>query len=155
MSDYARDLRRFNEMYGMPAPLKPAMLDAARIRGFIKTIRDEVTEGEEILSMMTYLEVYGPQLSPVERQERENAIMVAMADWLGDLQVYAGSEMVRWGLPVDAVLNIIMQSNFSKMGADGKPVFDEHGKLLKGPNYWKPEPKLAEMLHVVRLPTSI
>ena len=44
------------------------------------------------------------------------------------------------------LLAIIRQSNFSKLGADGKPIYDERGKVQKGPGYWKPEPKISEML---------
>lgn len=54
--------------------------------------------------------------------------------------------MAKFGIPLDETLEIIMQSNFSKMGADGKPIYDERGKLQKGPNYWKPEPRIAAML---------
>ena len=44
------------------------------------------------------------------------------------------------------VLNIIMDSNESKLGADGLPIYNADGKVLKGPNYWKPEPALRKML---------
>ena len=47
---------------------------------------------------------------------------------------------------LEAVLQIIMDSNASKLGADGKPIYDANGKFLKGPNYWKPEPKIRELL---------
>src|SRR6476620_5595229 len=40
----------------------------------------------------------------------------------------------------------IMDSNESKLGADGNPIYDANGKFLKGPNYWKPEPKIQELL---------
>jgi hypothetical protein len=42
-------------------------------------------------------------------------------------------------------MNIIMASNFSKLGADGKPILAD-GKVQKGPFYWKPEPRLKQML---------
>jgi hypothetical protein len=38
-----------------------------------------------------------------------------------------------------------MQSNFSKLGADGKAIISE-GKVQKGPGYWKPEPQIKELL---------
>jgi predicted HAD superfamily Cof-like phosphohydrolase len=75
-----------------------------------------------------------------------------LADLLGDIQVYAASEMAKFGLPLDQVLAIIMQSNFSKLGADGKPIYDERGKVQKGPDYWKPEPKIKEMLAALQAP---
>ena len=39
-----------------------------------------------------------------------------------------------------------MDSNESKLGADGNPIYDGNGKFLKGPNYWKPEPKIKALL---------
>ena len=49
--------------------------------------------------------------------------------------------------PLEDVLDIIMDSNESKLGADGKPIYDANGKFLKGPNYWKPEPKIRALLN--------
>lgn len=69
-----------------------------------------------------------------------------LADLLGDIQVYCASEMAKFGLPLDDVLETIMRSNFSKLGEDGNPIYDERGKVLKGPNYWKPEPAIKELL---------
>ena len=39
-----------------------------------------------------------------------------------------------------------MDSNESKLGAHGKPIYDANGKFLKGPDYWKPEPGIKELL---------
>lgn len=44
------------------------------------------------------------------------------------------------------VLYIIMESNFSKLDNNGNPIFDEYGKLLKGPNFIPPEPDLEKLL---------
>ena len=60
--------------------------------------------------------------------------------------VYCRSEALKYGLPLEDVLDIIMDSNESKLGADGKPIYDANGKFLKGPNYWKPEPKIKALL---------
>jgi len=65
---------------------------------------------------------------------------------LGDIQVYCASEMAKFGLPLDQILGIIMQSNLSKLGADGQPIYDERGKVQKGPGYWKPEPAILTLL---------
>ena len=70
----------------------------------------------------------------------------AIADVLGDIIVYCRSEALKYGIPLEEVLDIIMDSNESKLGADGKPIYDANGKFLKGPNYWKPEPKIKSML---------
>ena len=50
------------------------------------------------------------------------------------------------GIVLDDVLEIIMESNFSKLGEDGKPIIDERGKILKGPNFQPPEPDLEKYL---------
>jgi predicted HAD superfamily Cof-like phosphohydrolase len=73
-------------------------------------------------------------------------ILVAVADLLGDVIVYCRSEALKYGLPLEAVLDVIMDSNESKLGADGKPIYDANGKFLKGPNYWKPEPRIKALL---------
>lgn len=39
-----------------------------------------------------------------------------------------------------------MDSNESKLGADGNPIYDANGKFLKGPNYWKPELRIKALL---------
>ena len=57
----------------------------------------------------------------------------------------AGYEKVTLILFV-AVLDIIMDSNESKLGADGNPIYDANGKFLKGPHYWQPEPKIKALL---------
>ena len=77
-------------------------------------------------------------------------VLTMLADLLGDIQVYCASEMAKFGLPLDQVLGIIMQSNFSKLGADGLPIYDERGKVMKGPGYWKPEPKIRALLESLK-----
>jgi predicted HAD superfamily Cof-like phosphohydrolase len=42
---------------------------------------------------------------------------------------------------IEEVFNEIQRSNMSKLGEDGKPIFREDGKVLKGPNYFKPNIK--------------
>jgi hypothetical protein len=73
-----------------------------------------------------------------------------IADILGDVQVYAASEMRKYGLDNDRVLQIIMKSNFSKNNPDGTTSYDEEGKVLKGPNYKKPEPEIYEYIRSER-----
>jgi predicted HAD superfamily Cof-like phosphohydrolase len=73
-------------------------------------------------------------------------IAVAIADLLGDIMVYCRSEALKYGLPLEDVLDIIMDSNASKLGTDGKPIYDANGKFLKGPHYWKPEEKIKSLL---------
>ncbi len=94
---------------------------------------DEVHEIDEIVAS-------------AERGAPPLDLAVAIADLLGDVIVYCRSEALKYGIPLEEVLSIIMDSNESKLGADGKPIYDSNGKFLKGPNYWKPEPKIKELL---------
>jgi len=72
--------------------------------------------------------------------------LVEIADLLGDIVVYCRSEALKYGIPLEGVLDIIMDSNESKLGADGLPIYNEDGKFLKGPNYWRPEPMIRALL---------
>jgi len=62
---------------------------------------------------------------------RDIELLVQIADLLGDIMVYCGSEMAKYGLPQGEILGIIMDSNFSKLGEDGKPIYDDRGKVQK------------------------
>lgn len=80
--------------------------------------------------------------------------LTGLADLLCDIQVYCASEMERFGLPNQLILQIIMESNKSKLGADGEPIYDEQGKFMKGPNYWKPEPRIRQLIETLRASAS-
>lgn len=73
-------------------------------------------------------------------------ILTQIADLLADLYVYIHSEAVKYGIPFEDVVRIVMASNRSKLGENGKPIKDERDKFLKGPNYWKPEPAIRKLL---------
>lgn len=64
--------------------------------------------------------------------------MVEQADALGDLDVVVNGAAVEMGLPMDQISVEIFESNMSKLGVDGKPIYREDGKFLKGPNYRAP-----------------
>jgi len=69
--------------------------------------------------------------------------LVEIADALGDeLYILCGT-IVKHGLQdkIEAIFNEIHASNMSKLGADGKPIYREDGKVLKGPNYFRPNIK--------------
>ncbi len=72
--------------------------------------------------------------------------LTAIAYLLADITVYCRSEAVRYGIPLEEVLQIVMDSNDTKLGADGNPIKDEDGKFLKGPNFEPPEPAIRLLL---------
>lgn len=124
-------------MNGVRATDREAIMD--RLAKFKRIILKEVEEVDIIIARL--------DLEPNDiNGAKELEILTDLADWLGDIQVYCASEMVKFGIPVKETLDIIMSSNFSKLGADGEPIYDNDGKVQKGPGYWKPEPQLKAML---------
>ena len=69
--------------------------------------------------------------------------LVEIADALGDMLYILCGTIITHGFQdkITAVFNEIQRSNMSKLGADGKPIYREDGKVLKGPNYFKPNLK--------------
>lgn len=65
--------------------------------------------------------------------------IVGVADALGDIIYIAIGTALEYGIDLAAVWNEIQRANMSKLGADGKPIFREDGKVLKGPNYTPPD----------------
>lgn len=69
--------------------------------------------------------------------------MIEVADALGDMLYILCGTMLEHGMQekIEEVFDEIQSSNMSKLGADGKPVYREDGKVLKGENYFRPDIK--------------
>ena len=72
-----------------------------------------------------------------------NNDMVEVADALGDMLYILCGTIIEHGMQhkIDEIFSEIQNSNMSKLGADGNPIYREDGKVLKGPNYFKPNIK--------------
>jgi len=66
--------------------------------------------------------------------------LVEVADALGDMLYILCGTIIEHGLQhkIEDVFNEIQRSNMSKLGKNGEPIYREDGKVLKGPNYFKP-----------------
>ena len=66
-----------------------------------------------------------------------------VADALGDMMYILCGTILSHGMQhiIEEVFEEIQASNMSKLGADGKPIYREDGKVLKGPGYFKPNIK--------------
>lgn len=66
--------------------------------------------------------------------------LVEVADALGDMLYILCGTILEHGMQhkIEEVFNEIQRSNMSKLGANGKPIYREDGKVMKGPNYFKP-----------------
>jgi len=69
-----------------------------------------------------------------------NDDLVEVADALGDMLYILCGTIIEHGLQhkIEEVFEEIQRSNMSKLGEDGEPIYREDGKVLKGPNYFKP-----------------
>ncbi len=67
--------------------------------------------------------------------------LVEVADALGDMLYILCGTMITHGMQekIEEVFREIQRSNLSKLGADGQPIYREDGKVMKGPNYFKPD----------------
>jgi len=70
-----------------------------------------------------------------------NGDLIEVADALGDQLYILCGTILKHGLQhkIEEVFNEIQRSNMSKLGADGKPIFREDGKIQKGPSYSQPD----------------
>lgn len=64
---------------------------------------------------------------------------VEMADALGDIVYLCYGAAIEMGIDLDAVIREIHRSNMTKLGPDGKPLYRDDGKVLKGPDYEPPQ----------------
>ncbi|MFY7671315.1 hypothetical protein ACOSP6_09560 [Tenacibaculum sp. MEBiC06402] len=73
----------------------------------------------------------------------KNNDLVETADALGDMLYILCGTIIEHGMQykIDEVFNEIQKSNMSKLGEDGKPIYREDGKVMKGPNYFRPNIK--------------
>lgn len=73
----------------------------------------------------------------------QNGDLVEIADALGDMMYILSGTILKHGLQhiIEDVFEEIQRSNMSKLDAQGNPIFREDGKILKGPDYFKPNIK--------------
>lgn len=172
MPNFGDRIRKMNAMYRLAIHHTPTLPSNTpdRLEKFRKTLSKEVTELDDIIELSRdpsseagrehLAAAYGLDHKNPEHAEQiaglcrsqeavKLATMVAVADLLGDVMVYCRSEALKFGIPLESILDMIMDSNESKLGADGKPIYDENKKFQKGPNYWKPEPKMRELIEQI------
>ena len=120
MENALKQLREFHEVYNLNR-VKTPQLPCPKERNLRKNLLEE--EYKEYLS------------------GEENNDIVEIADALADIIYIAVGTAVSYGIPLDKIFNEVHNSNMSKLDKDGKPIYREDGKILKGPNYFKPNIK--------------
>ena len=78
-----------------------------------------------------------------EFEELKNAMeskdLLEVADALTDILYVTYGAGHAFGINLDKCFDEVQNSNMSKLGEDGKPIYNEAGKVMKGPNYFKPD----------------
>ena len=73
------------------------------------------------------------------KQALDNNDLLEVADALTDILYVTYGAGHAFGVDLDACFEEVQNSNMSKLGLDGKPIFNDQGKVMKGPNYFKPD----------------
>ena len=71
----------------------------------------------------------------------ENKDLLEVADALTDILYVTYGAGHAFGIDLDKCFEEVQNSNMSKLGADGKPIYNNSGKVMKGPKYFKPNLK--------------
>ena len=131
-------VRRFHHVYGLPVQTDGASLERESLDMRMSLIAEE------------FAELVGAVYGQAARAEIESSYhravaaddgardTVETADALADLVYVIYGMALETGIDLAAVLAEVQRSNMSKLGADGKPVHREDGKVLKGPDYFPP-----------------
>ena len=109
-------LKQFHNAFGHPVETKPTFLSDDRLTLRIALIQEELNEVEEAMMVN-----YHPDIMKE----------------LSDLLVVTFGTIIECGYQdlIEQAFAEVMRSNMSKLGADGKPIYREDGKILKGPDY--------------------
>ena len=73
------------------------------------------------------------------KQALDNNDLLEAADALTDILYVTYGAGHAFGIDLDACFEEVQNSNMSKLGNDGKPIYNDQGKVMKGPNYYKPD----------------
>ena len=119
------------------------MTNFEKVRNFMDTFGQEVKEKAEFPNdKIINLRI---KLIEEELQELKEAIInkdiVEVADALTDILVVTYGGGIAFGINLDDCFDEVHKSNMSKLDQDGKPIYNEIGKVMKGPNYFKPDLK--------------
>ena len=108
----------FMKTFGQDVKSKPSFSSEKINQLRISLIQEELDEFKEAVANNDLLEV---------------------ADALTDLLYVTYGAGHAFGIDLDKCFDEVQKSNMSKLGKDGKPIFNEFGKVMKGPDYFKPD----------------
>ena len=117
------------------------MTNFEKVKIFMETFGQEVKNkpslsSEKINSLR--LSLIQEELDELNKAIQDKDI-VEVADALTDILYVTYGAGHAFGIDLDKCFNEVQNSNMSKLGDDGKPIYNENGKVMKGPNYFKPD----------------
>tara|TARA_B100000945_G_C20344602_1_gene579081 strand:+ start:99 stop:470 length:372 start_codon:yes stop_codon:yes gene_type:complete len=107
---------------------------------FMKTFGQEVKEKPSFSSdkiNKLRLDLIREELNELT-EALKNKDLLEVADALTDILYVTYGAGHAFGIDLDKCFDEVQNSNMSKLGRDGKPIYNEFGKVMKGPNYFKP-----------------
>ena len=114
------DVKKFMETFGQEVKKKAEFPSDKIVKLRYDLIKEELDEFEEAIK--------GKNLKEV-------------ADSLTDILYVTYGAGHAFGIDLDKCFDEVQRSNMSKLGEDGKPIYNEHGKVMKGPKYFQPDLK--------------
>ncbi len=117
------------------------MTNFESVKKFMQTFGQEIKEKAEFPDKkITLLRL---NLIKEELEELKEAVekknLTEVADALTDILYVTYGAGHAFGINLDKCFKEVQNSNMSKLGDDGKPIYNESGKVMKGPNYYKPD----------------
>ena len=116
------------------------MTNFEKVGLFMTTFGQEVKKKSELSSEKINslrISLIKEELDELTKAINENDIL-EVADALTDILYVTYGARHAFGVDLDKCFDEVQKSNMSKLGDDGKPIYNENGKVLKGPNYFKP-----------------
>ena len=117
------------------------MTNFESVRKFMETFGQEIKEkasfpNEKITSLR--YDLIGEELGEL-KEAINNRDIKEVADALTDILYVTYGAGHAFGINLDNCFKEVQNSNMSKLGLDGKPIYNEKGKVMKGPDYFKPD----------------
>ncbi len=117
------------------------MTNFEKVGLFMSAFGQEVKKKSELSSdkiNSLRLSLIQEELDELTKAMKENDTL-EVADALTDILYVTYGAGHAFGINLDKCFDEVQKSNMSKLGKDGKPIYNEHGKVMKGPDYFKPD----------------
>ncbi|MDB2371525.1 nucleoside triphosphate pyrophosphohydrolase family protein [Alphaproteobacteria bacterium] len=111
-------VKQFMQTFGQEVKTNPSFSDEKTNQLRLDLITEELAELKHAMSSKDLLEV---------------------ADALTDILYVTYGAGHAFGIDLDKCFDEVQNSNMSKLGKDGKPIYNDSGKVMKGPSYFKPD----------------